>query len=486
MPPSPLSPCRSSVFTIVHAFWLAAWALPTSAQHAALEQEWLAGSVQMPGAPLEPAAPVGLGVLAEPSSTATLGGATCGRVFSFLPYWANSSTIDFSRHTHVACFAVNVGSDGTVYNNHNWPWTNSIARIRGSGAKVILTVTNFSPSSIRSLVTSASARERFADQLKPLIAGYADGVNIDFEGSTSNGWASFMPGLIAELRAELEPVVPGIEITVATPAVNWGGDWPLLQVAQQADGLFIMGYAYAGPWSGQTGAEAPLTGPGLSLTNSVLNDYGAVVSAMPEKVILGLPLYGQRWRASGSFPGATALAHVSTPTYASARNEYLASGRSWDASSQTPFRSTFSGGSWYQLWVDDAESTALKLDFARDQGLGGIGFWALGYEGTGSSAGEFWSMVDEHYALACEPDPEPAPVCRADLINDGEEEPLLDGLDVRAFLLFQQDQAWQADFVIPGGVSDVMDLLTFLEEVAEGCPDGSVSAGGRSPGRMPF
>lgn len=39
---------------------------------------------------------------------------------------------------------------------------------------------------------------------------------------------------------------------------------------------------------------------------------------------------------------------------------------------------------YHQVWYDDNESLALKYEYIKDQGLQGVGFWALGQEGNNS------------------------------------------------------------------------------------------------------
>lgn len=40
---------------------------------------------------------------------------------------------------------------------------------------------------------------------------------------------------------------------------------------------------------------------------------------------------------------------------------------------------------YHQVWYEDTESLTLKHQYIKDQGLLGVGFWALGYEGNNSS-----------------------------------------------------------------------------------------------------
>lgn len=392
----------------------------------------------------------------------------CGVVFGYLPYWANPSAIDYSRLTHLACFSVEVDAAGNISNPHGWPWTNTISTARANGVRVHLTVKNFSPTEIRSLMLSTAARQNLVTQLVPLIDPWADGVNIDFEGSGSNGWPSFMPGFLAELRSGLEAALPRrtnpIEVSVATPAVNWGDAWPLGSVAQVSDHVFVMAYDFYGTWSSTAGPTAPLTGGSINVTNTVDLEYAAVLAAEPEKLVLGLPLYGNTWTTNTSAVGAAALDYVGTPTFASALSFYNANGVSFDPASQTTYRSYLvNGRTWRQIWADDAGSLERKVELARSRGLGGIGLWALGYESTGSPASALWAMVDRSYVEPCLP-------CVADLDQTFPNAPRLTAEDVQLFLGLLGSADGSADLAAPAGVLDAMDVAAFLEALAAGCP----------------
>jgi len=52
-----------------------------------------------------------------------------------------------------------------------------------------------------------------------------------------------------------------------------------------------------------------------------------------------------------------------------------------------------------QVWYPDVESVRERIAFAREQGLQGVGFWAVGYEGDDP---DFWPMVAQETTFAVE------------------------------------------------------------------------------------
>ncbi|MDP6958440.1 MAG: hypothetical protein QF645_06450, partial [Planctomycetota bacterium] len=66
-------------------------------------------------------------------------------------------------------------------------------------------------------------------------------------------------------------------------------------------------------------------------------------------------------------------------------------GKEWDSYSQTPYYAWSSGGDYYQVWYDDAESFALKFDAAHQAGYGGIGMWKLPW-----ATDDIWNEIKKY------------------------------------------------------------------------------------------
>lgn len=371
----------------------------------------------------------------------------CAKVVGFLPYWSGTSNIRWDLLTHVACFSVEVDGLGNVVNARGWPWTATINTARANNVRVLLTVTNFTPSQLLTLLQTPANRARLTTNLRNLTRGTADGVCLDFEGSTSNGWAGLVDEYAAELRAGLRSENPAAEVWVATPAVNWNGAWNLTGLAQAADGLFIMGYDFYGSFSSTSGPSSPLIGGSFNLTNTVTSVYGGVLRQNASKVVLGVPWYGNHWRTTTSSAYATATAHVSSPTFASANAQAGVSGRLWDAGSRTPWTRWQASGQWNQMWYDDAESLGLKYDLAKQYELGGVGMWAMGYQGSGPS---LWSVIEDRFVSQCP--------CPADLNGDG----VADLADFFAFFGAYDAELPAAD-VNRDGTVDLGDFFGFFD-----------------------
>lgn len=330
-----------------------------------------------------PRVPPPRGVLPLPSPGPDL------TVYGYLAYWNDDLvSVPWDDLTHLAVFSAGANSDGSLYDTHNWDLTpDAVAMAAPYGVKVHLCVTNFSPSSLDALLSSSAARNALIDDLVDWKADTgADGVNIDFEGlplSVKDEMVTFTRDLQAAVG----------EVVLATPAVDWAGSWDYDQLTLYAD-LFIMGYGYHWSGSSYAGPTDPLYA-GSGTVWSGINSYSLAWTvddyltwgANPDRVILGLPLYGEAWEAASNVVPAPTLGSGRSVVFADAWDDAAVWGRNWEPDSQTPY--TFGGGE--QIWYGDEESVRERIAYVRDQTpLSGVGFWALHYDGDDAS---FWGMI---------------------------------------------------------------------------------------------
>lgn len=318
-------------------------------------------------------------------------------VFGYFPYWKYPESVQdmqFDLLSHIAVFDFSVLSSGNLSPPSAWPWTDLINTAHENGVKVILTAVNFNGSQIHQFLTNPDIKENFFQQLKTTIQTYnLQGVNIDFENISSDDRGVVLNGFMSDLSIFLHTEIPGSEVSIAVPPVNWGG-WQFMGLAEACDYMFIMGYNFYGPWSGTSGACAPLTGGSYNISNSIIYQFGEVANNYPEKLILGVPYYGNRWETEDGEAYSAAIDHTNQPTYSIAKNTSDIYGELWDGISQTAFCSYMESDSWYQVWYDSDSSLGLKYDLAESYNIKGIGMWALGYD---SDKPELWDEIRRRY-----------------------------------------------------------------------------------------
>lgn len=306
-------------------------------------------------------------------------------VYGYWPYWGDDlNTLPWETLTHLAIFGVTLNADGTLSSTSYW--TNYAAKAMQLaspyGVRVHMTVISFDASVMTSVLGSATKRATAVSKIEALVKQYgAHGVNLDFEGLPSSQKANLVTFL-----TELKPKVG--DVTLAMPAVDWNGSYDYDQLALNSDGLFIMGYDYHYS-GGSPGPVSPLFGGspwGTYCLEWTVDDY-QTWGAPANRLILGLPLYGIQWPTTSTAVPGTATATGSAKFYEAAVPAGLQYGRKWDSVTHTPY--TFPS-STSQLWYDDQESLEDKIEWALAQGIQGIGFWAMTYDG-GNTA--LWQSV---------------------------------------------------------------------------------------------
>lgn len=242
-----------------------------------------------------------------------------------------------------------------------------------------------------------AGRETFAQSAAELLIGLdLDGLDLDWEFPVAGGREGTPHRdadgenytlLLQTVRRALNKAEGETgRRYLLTAAVSPGRDFlknvQPAAMADAADYLFLMGYDLHGPWDSAAGFNAPLEFPGPGeddprSTDSVREGVDAWLAAgvPPEKLVLGMPLYGYRYQMApgGAGPGSgfTAAASVSYDRIAA---QYLpGSRRMFHPAAQAPY---LLGDGWF-LSYDDPSSIAAKARFAREAGLGGIGFWEL-------------------------------------------------------------------------------------------------------------
>jgi hypothetical protein len=222
---------------------------------------------------------------------------------------------------------------------------------------------------------------RTVDELVALAVSLGvDGLNVDVEQLDELDRHEY-GAFLGALRTELLAAVPRARLSVATEAGLRGTGNALEAAAAGVDRLFLMGYDYH--WSGsQPGASSPIDrSDGLYTLRWSIEQY--VQAGVPrDRIVLGLPLYGMTWRTTGPDRTAPVLGKGSTwipnkhldvlldPTFQPGR----------DPLEVSEFFIRPDGDAWRVTYYDSAATLRAKLALARDQGLAGGGFWAIGYE----------------------------------------------------------------------------------------------------------
>ncbi|MEA1986729.1 MAG: glycosyl hydrolase family 18 protein, partial [Candidatus Marinimicrobia bacterium] len=322
-----------------------------------------------------------------------------------LPDWKYSSAEQYLQYdllSHIACFDFTVSAvDGSIGNPSGWPWTSIINDAHTNGVKMIMCVVEFNNDDIHTIITDSTVKSNFIKNVESKINTYnLDGVNIDFEGLHSNDRANNINPFMGELTDYIHTNIGNEqEVSFAGPAVNWES-WDLPGLADSCDYIFVMAYDYFGSWSATAGPTSPLEGGSYNVTNSVTNTssgYGTVTQNNPEKIILGVPYYGDQWATEDDNEGSNTEGDFHHPYYDSAVDTFVNNGKNWSSNYKVSWSTWQDGTQWHQMWCDDDSSLGLKYDLAKENNLKGVGMWALGYD---NDRDELWDMIREKFYIS--------------------------------------------------------------------------------------
>ena len=323
-------------------------------------------------------------------------------VFGYHPYWNGTAWQNYNYEllSHVAWFGLGMNASGDITTTNGWPVTGLVDLAHSHGVKVIVTVTLFDNDGINSLLASATARQTAIDNLISRVnQGSADGVNIDFEFVPTAARSNFNL-FIHDLTVAFHDQIPGSEVSIAMPSVDWWGSYDYNYLSDNCDGLMIMAYGYYYGGSSNAGPLSPLNS-GLSswYIRRTIEDYLTKTGDDASQLILGLPWYGYNWPVVSTAMGAATTGTGSSITYTNAEPSALTYGKQYNSTAPSAWYNYSSGGP-RQVWYDDSLSLATKYNYIKDMDLKGLGIWALGYDGNRP---EIWGGLSDAFGASAPP-----------------------------------------------------------------------------------
>jgi spore germination protein YaaH len=329
-------------------------------------------------------------------------------VIGFLPYWSISKAklADYQENvTTLTYFGLSVNPDGTIQKQVNryagepgWNTLHSskmatlLHDAMEKNFELSLLVHNMNDTQIRTLIANPEVHAlTLINEVAPLMEmfGFTD-LNLDFESFSTGSlndqqlFIAFVTAIKRELTTRNLGTLT-IEITPVSLARE-----QLIDPASMgliADYIVLMAYDYNYAGSLVAGAVAPLGGKGVmgGLNVSVsIKQAQAVIS--PEKLVLGIPLYGYDWKTWNASiqtqvirGSGQAAPHKRIENLISECAGSCLTGR--ELGSHAPYVVYKQPGRRYYhtIFYEDSELIEQKLNLIPS--WGGAAVWALGYEG---------------------------------------------------------------------------------------------------------
>jgi len=156
---------------------------------------------------------------------------------------------------------------------------------------------------------------------------------------------------------------------------SWREAYDLAALAKAGDFISLMSYAQ------HTRRTPPGPQAGLPWMREVVDYFLKFMP--PEKLSLGIPLWGEHWftRYDSSIPErARSWSETVTWTWGSGLAERHGAALQWDSVQAVTWGNYANGGTFEWLFLEDVRSFSAKLALAREKRLRGFSAWVLGPE----------------------------------------------------------------------------------------------------------
>lgn len=230
---------------------------------------------------------------------------------------------------------------------------------------------------VHEVVSYTSKREKLIRTLMDYVMEYdIDGINVDFEslsGETGEHFTQFLRELSIECRKN--GIVLSVDNYVPRESNTF---YNRKEQGVVADYVIIMGYDEHWGGGGVAGSVASIgyVRDGIEKT---LQDVPA------EKVINAIPFYTRVWKTNNGEVTSEALGMEAAQNFISNYNVPV----TWDEETCQNYGEIEMSGTLYQVWLEDARSIETKLTVMKNNNLGGVAAWKLGFEDKA-----IWDVLD--------------------------------------------------------------------------------------------
>lgn len=257
-----------------------------------------------------------------------------------------------------------------------------VTEAHNKGLKVWGLVDNFSTEiDTATVLNSTSARENLTNQLIAAAIQYKlDGINVDFEALTEDaaeGYVQFMREMSVKCRNN--SLVLSVDVPVPMPYTEF---YNRKELGIVSDYVIIMGYDEHYVGSEEAGSVASLSFEENGIKET-LKDVAA------GKIISGIPFYTRLWKIDAAGELTSEAIGMNTADENLANNGIQAN---WsEETSQDYAEYTDSEGSTYKIWLENEKSIAEKVKLVKNNNLGGVAAWKLGFERA-----SIWEVITQN------------------------------------------------------------------------------------------
>lgn len=305
-------------------------------------------------------------------------------------------TVSLGRFERLLLFQFAVQSDGAIKPPPQWPETWPGLRVQAALDDVALdaTITLLERTTFLRVFRSAAATQRLLDEatrlaLQPGISGLHLDVEL-YESVDPPALAAFR-GFVNDLQSRLRQEGAQRNLSAFIPLGKFRTLYGPAQL-NAMDQVVLQGYDAHWDTSPRAGPLAPLDGPYALTWRSALRQADQW-GLERRRLLISYPLYGYEWDVKAAGPHApttgkartTSLMPLSPGSVPDIRDsvarQILQYGATFDArSASSYYHYQDQRRQWHEGWFEDGWSLLRKTQFLRQQNVGGIAFFPLGYD----------------------------------------------------------------------------------------------------------
>lgn len=354
------------------------------------------------------------------------------KVVGFLPTWMIGKTIEYKGEIDDLIFlGIEVSEKGELVWDvqgkkiNNETYLKMKQSVKNAGGRNILGIKLFEDKKLNKLMRDEEARKKLIEEVKRVVvAGNYDGVNVDFEFQ-GDPFAVLSDDFIEFLGQFKGAGVGEVSLDVFANTIIKGSTERINKLLTVIDEVIVMAYDFHRPGMDFAGPVAPIGSPANERNISEVVDRITVGNLDRSKIVLAYPLYGYEWKTVNEEFGSQivrgwyqmvswkrAKELIRDSTYKIAAGGFFKD--NFDEVSMTPWMvwkeqvqkskikyqkvkgktkkitEYYTEDEVHQVYYENEKSLEAKLQLAKEAGVGGVGFWALGYEGEDKKV---WEMI---------------------------------------------------------------------------------------------
>jgi chitinase len=299
--------------------------------------------------------------------------------------------INYQLYTHLCHAFVVADETGKIRPSKTCPSRQLVADAHKAGVRILLSLGGWGwDKQFAAIVSNAEAEDRFVKSVLAILDEFDyDGIDLDWEYPDTKEEVVGFDRLSRRFRKELDALgqkkgrrlLQTMAASANPSTLKWLSNKLLLDTM---DWINVMTYDYTGDWTSYAGHHSPLFAsskqPGAPHSTQLSLKYLVDRGMPPNRLAVGLPLYGRGFAVSEPYAAKKKAAKgqaVKAGSYNNIDKLIKEKGwkRHWDDETKNPWAIAPDGSA--VIGYDDAESLALRTDWAMNQKFRGVFFWEI-------------------------------------------------------------------------------------------------------------